>query len=258
MSARRWRRLDPIFRHVGNTFSGVLELALPPSCTACGCLTTDGAAFCPTCSASLEPIRAACARCGLPLPLAEGSIARGPCPACLRCPPSWQSFAAPYVFGAALASAIRRWKLTSQPHLTPALAGLMAPTLLLAADEVDLWLPVPLHPHRLRAREFNQSSLLLRSAAAKLRPTRRLIVRELLDRVRDTPPQATLDAAARRRNLRGAFRVAKRASVAGLRLGLVDDVVTTGATAAACSEALLAGGAASVHVAALARAVQAA
>lgn len=100
-------------------------------------------------------------------------------------------------------------------------------------------------------REFNQAGLLVRVARRRAHPP----VRELLVRVEDTPPQATLDRAARLRNLRHAFRAAGRAAIAGAHLCVIDDVLTTGATLAACTRALHDTGAGRVDVLTLARAL---
>jgi len=119
--------------------------------------------------------------------------------------------------------------------------------------------PVPLHPRRLRARGFSQAQALAAAArraapspAGALPP----VDATVLARVRATDEQAGLSRAARARNVHGAFAVSSRAAgrVAGRRVLLVDDVVTTGATAAACARALLGAGAARVEVLALARA----
>jgi ComF family protein len=112
-------------------------------------------------------------------------------------------------------------------------------------------IPVPLHPTRERARGYNQSALLARglAEAAEL-PVRK----DILARVRATAPQVELGAEARRENVSRAFHCATGAAV-GLRVLLVDDVCTTGATLEACSQALRAGGANSVWALTLARAL---
>jgi ComF family protein len=113
--------------------------------------------------------------------------------------------------------------------------------------------PVPLHPDRERERRFNQAALL---AAAVARELRLLLLNEALFRVRETPSQTTLSGASRRVNLAGAFSPGKAAAhLQGKGVVLVDDVYTTGATAAECSRSLLAAGASSVYVLTLATAV---
>jgi len=109
--------------------------------------------------------------------------------------------------------------------------------------------PVPLHPARLRERGFNQSERIARVLAARLGLA---LTNTLLRRVQRTADQKQLDAAARGRNLQGAFRAE---DCAGRRIALVDDVITTGATAEAATAALLAAGAAEVEVWCLARAL---
>src|SRR5262249_18871697 len=110
----------------------------------------------------------------------------------------------------------------------------------------------PLHPRRQRERGFNQAELI---AAVLARRTGLALLASALVRRKDTTTQTGLSAAARRNNVRGAFAVRRRAQIAGRRLGLVDDVLTTGATAGACARVLREAGAVEVRLIALARAL---
>lgn len=243
---------------MGSFWNGLVSVLLPAICAACDGITLEDAPLCPGCAATLEPIGPACPRCGLPTTAdgeAEGAEAVR-CLGCLREPPPWHAATAGYVFGGALARAVRRWKFGSQPRpeLTRSLAQLFAPLLDRLPATVDALVPVPLYPRRLRMREFNQAGLLVRGARKRIHPP----VRELLVRVEDTPPQATLDRTTRLRNLRHAFRVMGKDATAidrGAHLCVVDDVLTTGATLAACTRALLDAGAGQVDVLTLARAL---
>jgi len=157
-----------------------------------------------------------------------------------------QSVLAPLIYGGQVAEAIQRLKHRGASHLARPLGRLMRP---LVPVDLDVALPVPLHPRRLRARGYNQSALLARVACRRLLPLRH----DLLDRIRDTPAQKDLGPRQRWANVQGAFGAGRAAR--GLRLLLVDDVTTTGATAAACAAALLDAGALEVHLLTLARAV---
>jgi ComF family protein len=110
--------------------------------------------------------------------------------------------------------------------------------------------PVPLHPRRRRERGFNQAELLAREVGRRARLP---VAPSALVRRKDTVAQAGLSAAARRRNVRGAFAVRRRAAVAGKVVVLVDDVLTTGATASACASLLRDAGASEVRLLAVAR-----
>jgi ComF family protein len=125
--------------------------------------------------------------------------------------------------------------------------------------EADLIAPVPLHWRRLLTRRYNQASLLARVAAraASPRPAARLAP-DLLRRHRWTGSQAGLRAKERRSNVRQAFEIHPRwaAEVSGKTVLLVDDVLTTGATAEACARVLQRGGARHVDVLTLARVVR--
>ncbi|MCZ2076890.1 MAG: ComF family protein [Bryobacterales bacterium] len=114
---------------------------------------------------------------------------------------------------------------------------------------IDILVPMPLHWKRRLARGFNQSELLARAVGKRFN----VPVVPAVRRIRSTPAQAGLTNSKRRANVAGAFRVDKASLVAGRRVLLVDDVLTTGATAAACAAALKKAGARSVTLLTLAR-----
>ena len=119
-------------------------------------------------------------------------------------------------------------------------------------SDLDLIVPVPLHPKRLRWRGFNQSVLLGRQVGRvwglRLDPF-------VLTKKMDTVPQSGLSLKERRPNVKGAFAIAPRRTVEGMRLLLVDDVYTSGATVNECSRVLLRSGARDVQVLTLGRTV---
>jgi len=148
--------------------------------------------------------------------------------------------------------AISRFKFGGVARLARPLGALLAdyadPEFPFSA--VDLIIPVPLHPRRLRERGFNQSLLLARQVGK-----RRSIPLNFtaLHRTRQTQPQTQLSGAERRKNVRGAFEVRQAEVVGGKRILLVDDVFTTGATVQECASVLGEAGASEVHVLTLAR-----
>lgn len=245
------RGLRPLLEHALRPLHGLVELLLPARCPACGEATDDEEPLCERCAWTLDALDRPCPRCALRLPAPlPGAPSSPPCLGCQLHPPPWRLAHAPWAYSGELATAVRRWKLGPDATLTRPLARLIAPSVP-GPDECDALVPVPLHPNRLRARQFNQASLLARAAASQAGRAPPVI--EALDRVRDTPPQATLDVGSRRANLRRAFALHPGADVKGARVCLVDDVLTTGATAAACTLALLKAGAARVDVLVLAR-----
>lgn len=135
-----------------------------------------------------------------------------------------------------LSEAIRRLKYQSRPDLARPLASLLTPLARTARARFLTWVPVPLHPTRLAERGFNQSALLASALASSLGGTS---APRALERLRDTGQQALLERVDRESNVRAAFRARGRPLAA---VGLIDDVITTGATAAACVETLRAAG----------------
>jgi ComF family protein len=236
--------LGVVIGHLRRAF----DRLLPPRCLACGNDGDGCQPLCAGCAAELPWNRCACPRCALPLPQ--------PAPACGRClrrPPPFSAARAPLRY----TDPVDRW-LGALKFRNGLAAGLLLADLLdveigasLAHARFDAVLPVPLHRRRLRERGFNQALELLRPLAA----TRGWTVEPgLLQRERDTPHQIGLDALTRRRNLKGAFRADP--VVAGARLLLFDDVITTGSTLREAAAELLQAGAAEVQVLAVARAAR--
>ncbi len=226
-------------------WQALVDLLFTPGCAACE--ADCSAPLCAICSESLYEMGSACPRCALPID--------GPrsfeCARCKRRPPPFVAAGAGYRYGGELARALRRLKYQRRLDIARRLAPLVGPALSRAAADADLAVPVPLHWRRLSRRTFNQAAALLVHAGPGI-PVDKLSLR----RVRATASQSGLDARRRAANVAAAFAVvpSRRRRIAGRRILLVDDVMTTGATMAACSRALLDSGAASVSVFAVARA----
>jgi len=150
----------------------------------------------------------------------------------------------------ALRKLIHLFKYSGMKPLGKRLAGLLSRALPdEGAEGFDVVVPMPLHWRRRWKRGFNQSKILARLVANE----RGVPMLDAVKRVRATATQAGLTNSNRRKNVAGAFRVARKTQVAGKRILLVDDVMTTGATATACALALKRAGASSVTLLTLAR-----
>jgi ComF family protein len=213
---------------------------------AAGMYATD---LCAACAAELPRIARHCPHCGLPLPVSHRSPSP-PCGQCLLAPPPYRSCIAPLLYQPPVAQLIAHFKYGGRLACGRLLCDELLHRLQREPDSgADLIVPVPLHWRRRWARGFNQAEIigdeLSRNLGIPLRAG-------LLVRSRPAPPQQSLSAKQRRHNLRGAFALRGPAPV-GLDIALVDDVVTTGATAAEISRLLLDAGARSVRVWCLAR-----
>lgn len=218
----------------------LLEFFYPTNATCMGCNTllgTDGSWLCEACRARLRPMheseRARCPICGHFL------TAQGRCRCCSR----WEEktltlVRSAYVFQGPARGVVHRLKYRGVRLLAPSMANDMAQTLL--AEDMplpDAFVPVPMTARRERMRGYNQSRLL----AEELSGITHVPLLDALTRLRANKQNARLSAAQRRENMRGAFSCI--GDVSGMRLMLVDDVFTTGATSLACAKALLEKGA---------------
>ncbi len=148
---------------------------------------------------------------------------------------------------------VHQFKYGHALHLRHPVADWLCETLddpRLRGRRFDLVVPVPLHPARERERGFNQAALLAELLCAR----RQLPLAPVLERIRFTTTQTVFDRSARMENLRDAFRLRKKADVRGLRVLVIDDVLTTGSTLSECARVLRKAGALSVHAATAARA----
>lgn len=223
----------------------------PFSPTAQEANAAAGLPICPKCRPNFAPYAGPrCPRCGLPfegLAAMDGKAPSAPCGACLAKPPPWRAFVCHGLYKGALRELILRFKFGGEL----ALARLLAEWLEEAARCLpmpDALVAMPQHPAHLRRRGFNQAHELARalhfSTALSLR-------QDLLVRIRDSVPQASLNAKMRATNVRGVF--AASPAVGGMRLWLIDDVMTTGNTLQEATRTLLAAGACEVCVLAVAR-----
>jgi ComF family protein len=233
--------------------SRCIDLFLPAACPWCGVLLSTGKGHKDLCPACLENILSpgpACCPCCMQAH-ATLSASNHRCEACLRNPPPFDKVHVVGRHAGKLKEAIHRFKYRDNPALNASLGRLLTRHLdnTLADFRPDLVIPVPSHPQRLKRRGYNQALELARPVAQHLRVP---LATGLLNRTRETTTQQGLPASQRQSNLHGAFTLAK--IVSGLKILLVDDVMTTTTTARECSRALRDGGAMEIHVAVLGRA----
>lgn len=201
-------------------------------CMVCGEAGQDGRDLCRACHAALPWQGPACLRCALPLP------SPGACGACLQHPPPLTQTHATFDYAFPLDRLLPRLKFHRDFACGRVLAQAMADHCA-QLTRPDALLPLPLHRERLRRRGYDQA---LELACPLARSLDLPLADRLLARSRPTRAQSRLDAAARTRNLRGAFSIAAGASMPA-HIVLVDDVMTTGATLHAAARTLLAAGA---------------
>lgn len=244
----RWRAV------AGRLVRLAIDTVMPPRCLACGETTWTPDSLCATCWPGLRFIdRPFCDACALPLDVgADGDLL---CGGCTAVRPPFTHARAALVYNEGSSRLILGYKNGDRTDAVPVFSRWMVRAGRDLLAEADVLVPVPLHWTRLLARRFNQSALL---AHAIGRQTGVRVVPDAIIRRRRTKKMGTLGASARARSVAGAFTIRGRAVplIAGRRVVLIDDVLTTGSTVSGCTRVLLAAGAASVDVLALARATR--
>lgn len=229
------------------------DLLFPPLCIACREPLGGGHGFCASCWSGITFLDGpVCDCCGLPFGVDPGPGVR--CAACLAKPPAFDRARAIIAYDEHSKGPILALKHADRLELVPGFAQWLARTGKNLLEDSELIVPVPLHRTRLWRRRYNQAAELARALA---RRTGKTVAARALVRSRATQSQGEMvSARARRRNVLAAFKVPEPASVRGRNVLLVDDVLTTGATADACARALKRAGAAKVQILALARVVK--
>lgn len=246
---------DPLRLRQGlRRFGGaVLDALLPPHCLTCDSAVESQGTLCADCFRGLHLLSPPfCRTCGVPFLHAGQGGADGLCPTCRARPPAFETARAALRYDEGAKSLVLPFKHADRTDLAAPLAARMARAGAELLARADLIVPVPLHWRRLLARRYNQAALLARRLAAG---ARKPCIPDLLRRHRPTPALGERGAAERALLVGDAFAVHPRAipRLAGRRVLLVDDVMTSGATAEACALALLEAGATAVDVLAAAR-----
>jgi len=229
-----------------------VSLLYPSVCTICGRSVGAGEYLCDQCEAKTVRIVAPfCQKCSEPF---EGAITSAfTCANCAHRTIYFDAAVAAYRGRGIVRQMIHEFKYGRQIHLRHLVARWLHAALddeRLCGRRFDVIVPVPLHPARQRERGFNQASVLAELLSAQTS----IPAKPVLERIRYTTTQTALDRSERMENLHNAFRLRKNADVRGLRVLLVDDVLTTGSTLNECARLLKRAGALSVHAATAARA----
>jgi ComF family protein len=254
--------MEPLLRPtVADRFDWWVDWLYPPRCRACGgrIAGRDSEYLCAACRPQIHLVsHPLCSVCGRPFLDASGEDHL--CAACLTRMPhfvqgrAWACYPRDEGTEHPLRQVVQKFKYGRKVSLGKPLGRLMAQGCreFLSEFSIDVVIPVPLHPARLRWRGFNQSLLLARQVSRIYNVPMDAFV---LYRNRETPPQTQLSEEDRRKNVRGAFATYPEKSLKGINVLLVDDVYTSGATVNECSRVLTRDGAKRVYVLTLARTI---
>ncbi|MGQ3892398.1 ComF family protein [Legionella sp. CNM-4043-24] len=217
-------------------------LRLPAVCALCRHYHNHATAVCKRCHELLIPIRNACGHCALPLADSQAGI----CGQCIRQKPYFDRVLTSWYYEEPLRSLLHEFKYQNGLYLRTFFTDLMMQSCP-ENYQPDCLIPVPMHPKRLRQRGFNQALELSKLLGKRLAIP---VISNLCQKIRNTEPQAGLDARQRHRNLNQAFEVKPNRYQ---HVSLIDDLVTTGSTANELARSLKASGITQVDIWCLAR-----
>ncbi len=222
----------------------VLDVLLPPVCPVCGEPVYENTTLCPKCFGALHFITDPCCRvCGRPFPF--DMLGDPVCANCLSSTPLFHKARAVVIYDQMAKKIILPFKHGDRLDFTPLIAKMMAARDKEMIENADYIIPVPLHRLRLLKRKYNQSALLARALTKNFH---KAYVPDGLKRIRSTPKQGKLSPDERVHNVAKAFRVNLHYDFKGKSILLIDDVLTTGATANECTKILLKAGAKQVDI----------
>lgn len=235
-------------------WSDIINFILPPRCLKCGIVLNHSDGLCPDCFNEIDFIsRPYCQRCGLPFEnLKAGSALL--CPQCVRDKhPVFRMNRSAFKYNEISKPLILSFKFYDKTENAPALAQMMARAARDIFDAgVDVIIPVPLHYTRLIKRRYNQAALLAKELGkiSGIPVDYTSVIRN-----KRTRPQVEFSGHARVKNVKNAFSVKSPSKIKGLRILLIDDVMTTGSTLKECALAMKAAGAISIDTLTAARVV---
>lgn len=250
-AGRARRAVAALFSAARGLGGATLDLLLPPVCSSCRRPVERAHALCAACWAGLAQIeRPYCERLGIPFgyDIGEGALSAE----AIADPPVFDRARAAVLFEGAARELVHALKYRDRTEVARLIGRMTARAGREILADADLLVPLPLHRRRLWRRKFNQAALIAHEVG---RLSGVPVESEALVRIRPTRPQVGLGESERILNVRGAFRVpeAARARLEGRRVVLVDDVLTTGATAAAATRALRRAGVVRIDVLTFAR-----
>ncbi|MCL4558801.1 MAG: ComF family protein [Deltaproteobacteria bacterium] len=227
----------------------LLHIFFPPACLVCG-KETEQPGICDDCKGRLTYIRPPfCTKCGRPF--ASDSGISHICHDCIKGRNRFVAARAVFEYSGDIVRLIQRFKFGDRvdlsSYLSDELLGLYDAHL--SSKGIAAIIPVPLSVRRLKHRSYNQTRLLAAGLSGKLSVP---MYQDVLEKIKETPPQSRLSAKERHENVKHAYRAADRHALRGRPVLLVDDVITTGATVNACVSALRKAGIRRVYVLALA------